>query len=271
LVNKRLLTMSKIKDALEKAKRLRGVSVPFALIENEAWVKDDSAPQTAKTKKIINYSPDAITQHNIITLAADHYEFIERFKLFKTQILTKTQISGDRTILITSCTNGEGKTFTAINLAVMFAREVDKRVLIVDANLRNPSVLRAFGIPVQEGLTDYLLHNKPLTDLLIGPGIEKLSLLPAGKTVQHSSEMFGSLKMQDLVAEMKGRYHDRYIFFDGPSILASVDTLVLSKYVDKTLLVVESGKVSPQQLTEAIKLIGEDKILGTVLNKRNPS
>ena len=261
--------MSKIKDALEKARRMRGVAAPFVLIEDEPGVKNNTAPQTAITKKIINYSPDAILQHNIITLAADHNGINELFKLFKTQILTKTQIAGDRTILITSCIDGEGKTFTAINLAIMFAREVDQTVLLVDVNLKHPSITRVLGIQAQEGLTDYLLHNKPLTDLLIRPGIDKLSLLPAGNAIERSSEILGSLKMQDLIAEMKNRYQDRYIFFDGPSILTSVDTLVLSKYVDKTLLVVESGKVSPQQLSEAINLIGEDKILGTILNKRN--
>jgi exopolysaccharide/PEP-CTERM locus tyrosine autokinase len=262
--------MSKIKDALEKARRMRGVANSFVLVEDEFGVQDNAVPQTATTRKIINYSPDAILQHNIITLAAGHNGTKELFKLFKTQILTKTQMAGDRTILITSCIDGEGKTFTAINLAIMFAREVDQTVLLVDVNLKHPSITQVLGIEAHEGLTDYLLHNKPLTELLIRPGIDKLSLLPAGNAIEHSSEMLGSLKMQDLIAEMKGRYQDRYIFFDGPSILTSVDTLVLSKYVDKTLLVVESGKVSPEQLSEAINLIGEEKILGTVLNKRNP-
>jgi protein-tyrosine kinase len=262
--------MSKIKDALERAKRVRGVSSPFVLIEDEPGMKPKTTPQSASTQKIINYNQETVNKHHIITLGNDLHGISERFKLFKTQFLTKMQISGDRTILISSCIDGEGKTFTAINLAIMLAREVDQRVLLVDVNLHHPSILSALGIPGQEGLTDYLLNNTPLNDLLIGPGIEKLSLLPAGRTVENSSELLGSQKMQNLIAEMKGRYHDRYILFDGPSILLSVDTLVLSKYIEKTLLVIESGKVSPLQLSEAMKLIGEDKILGTVLNKRNP-
>ena len=263
--------MSKIKDAIEKAKRLRGVTTPFILIGDDDSVKDEAVPQAAKTKKIINYSPDAILQHNVITLTANHYELSERFKLFKTQILTKTQISGDRTILVTSCTDGEGKTFTAVNLAITLAREIDQSVLLVDVNFRHPSVISAFGIQTTEGLTDYLLHNKSIPELLISPGIEKMTILPLGNALQNATEMLGSLKMQHLIEEMKNRYHDRYIVFDGPSILTSVDTLVLSKYIDKILLVVESGKVAPQALLEAVQLVGEEKILGTVLNKRNPS
>jgi protein-tyrosine kinase len=138
-------------------------------------------------------------------------------------------------------------------------------------NLKHPSVLPAFGIDATEGLTDYLLRNKPLAEILICPGVEKLTILPAGESIEHSSEMLGSLKMQRLIAEMKGRYHDRYIFFDGPSIMTSVDTLVLSKYIDRALVVVEAGKVSPTQLSEAINLIGEEKILGTVLNRGKPT
>ena len=263
--------MSKIKDALEKAKRLRGVPAHFALIDDDTGAKDDVAPQAAKAKKIINYSPNAILRHNIVTLAADHYELSERFKLFKTQILTKTQISGDRTILVTSCTDGEGKTFTAVNLAITLAREIDQSVLLVDVNFRHPAVVPTFGIQTTEGLTDYLIHNKPIPELLISPGIEKMTILPLGNTLKNSTEMLGSLKMQQLIEEMKNRYHDRYVVFDGPSILTSVDTLVLSKYIDKTLLVVESGKVAPQKLSDAIKLLGEEKILGIVFNKGNPT
>ena len=70
-----------------------------------------------------------------------------------------------------SCTDGEGKTFTAINLAVMFARGVDQTVLVVDVNLKNPGILPAFGIDSREGLTDYLLHNKPLAEILICPRV----------------------------------------------------------------------------------------------------
>jgi Mrp family chromosome partitioning ATPase len=99
-----------------------------------------------------------------------------------------------------------------------------------------------------------------------------MTILPLGDgTLQNSTEILGSLKMQHLIEEMKNRYSDRYIVFDGPSILTSVDTLVLSKYTDKTLLVVESGKVAPQKLSDAIKLLGEEKILGTVFNKGKPT
>ena len=116
---------------------MRGLSAPFVLIDDGTAAKNEEVSQRTHTK-IVDYDQDAVVRHNITTLTADPYRVSERFKLFKTQILTKTQIAGDRTILITSCTDGEGKTFTAINLAVMFAREVDQTVLVVDVNLKTP-------------------------------------------------------------------------------------------------------------------------------------
>ncbi|MCX5894768.1 MAG: polysaccharide biosynthesis tyrosine autokinase [Proteobacteria bacterium] len=261
--------MSRIKDALEKAKQMRGGSAPFVLLDDGDKDTDEASLQLTQTR-VIQYAPEEAKKHNIVTLDLHNHELIDRYKLLKTQILTKTQTHGDRTLLITSCLDGEGKTFNALNLAVTFAKEIDQTVLLVDVNLKNPAIVRAFGITAEQGLTDYLVHDKPIPELLIRPGIEKLAILPAGNFMPNSTELLGSVKMQLLISEMKNRYKDRYIFFDAPSILTCVDTLVLSKYVDKILLVVESGKVSPQKVIEGVNLIGEHKILGTILNKGKP-
>ncbi len=253
--------MSKIKEALEKAKRIRGVGTSFVLMDEEVLAQP--------AQRVVKYDPQAIKNQKVITLSQDSFKISERFQFFKTQLLPKLESAGDKTVLITSCFNGEGKTFVAVNLAVMFAREIDKGVLLVDVNFRHPSVLSSLGIQIREGLSDYLLNDKPISELLINPGIEKMAILPPGNNIQNSAEILGSLKMKNLIFEMKDRYHDRYILFDGPSVFNSVDTLVLSQYMDKILLVVESGKVPPQKMSEAVKLLGEEKILGIILNKGN--
>jgi non-specific protein-tyrosine kinase len=237
--------MSKIKDALEKAKKIRGFYSPVVLMEEPAREENEIKYQGAQSK-ILEYSIGTANKNNIVTLGFEHYSLMEGFKLLKTQILTKTQLNGDRTILITSCFDGEGKTFNALNLAITFAKEIDQTVLIVDANLKKPAVLDTLGIHDAEGLSDYLVSDKPIADLLIRPGIEKLVILPAGNSVENSTELLGSIKMQNLILEMKNRYQDRYIFFDGPSILTSVDAIVLSKYVDKVLLI-ENQEKFPQR------------------------
>jgi exopolysaccharide/PEP-CTERM locus tyrosine autokinase len=261
--------MSRIKDALKKAKLEREGLKPVSMAYRPVQ-KPDSRPITGKIQtKIISYSEDAAKKHKLITPYLEDPDLAERLKLLRTKVLSETQANDDRTILITSSLDKEGKTFIAVNLAITFAREVDQTVLLVDVNLKNPSVLNVFGIQAEEGLTDYLLHDKSLSDLLIRPGIEKLVILPSGKPVENSAELLRSLKMQDLVKEMKNRYGDRYIFFDAPSILTSVDTVVMSKYIDRTLFVIESGRVQPEKVLEALKLLEEDKILGTILNKRD--
>lgn len=255
--------MSKIKDALKRAKLEHEGGDSFALLQ-EPVLQSEHKPQT----RVVDYFEAAVIKHKIITPYFDNKELIEQFKLLRTKILLETQGHDNRTILITSCLEQEGKTFTAINLAITFAREVDQTVLLVDVNLKNPSVLTCFGIEQEKGLTDYLLYDEPLPTLLVRPGIEKLTILPSGPHSENSAEVLRSQKMKQLVRDMKERYGDRYIFFDAPPMLGSVDAMVLSEYVDRTLFVIESGRIKPHQVSEALSRLDKTKLLGTVLNKR---
>ncbi len=263
--------MSRIKDALKKAKFEReGQTVSFP--PNESVSKPANKPKFGKTQtKVINYSEKAAKEYKLLTPYFSHPDIEERFKLLRTKIFADTQANDDRTILITSSLDKEGKTFLAANLAISVAREVDQTVLLVDVNLKNPSVLKTFGIESEGGLTDYLLYNKPLSDILIRPGIEKLVILPAGKPLENSAELLRSRKMQELILEMKHRYEGRYIFFDGPSLLSCVDAVVLHPNIDKILFVIESGRTKPETVSEALNLLEQEKILGTVINKKNLS
>ncbi len=256
--------MSKIKDALQKAKREGMISDPFAKTESKGFAVEGES-QT----RVVDYTEEAVRKHKILTPYFEDHNLSERFKLLRTKLISETQSKDERSLLITSTLDQEGKTFTAVNLAITFAREVDQTVLLVDVNLHNPSILKFFGIEEDVGLVDYLMHNRPLSELLVRPGIEKLVILPSGKPVKNSAELLRSLKMKELVKEMKNRYADRYVFFDAPSMSNSVDAMVLSEYVDKTLFVVESGRVQPQQLSESLNLLNTDKILGSILNKKN--
>jgi protein-tyrosine kinase len=261
--------MSRIKDALKKARVSRCDSQPESMTTAHI-VTPDGKPVTGTSQtKTINYSEFAVKKHKIITPYFENIALIEYFKLLRTKLLSERHISDDRTILVTSTLRNEGKTFVTLNLAVTVAREVDQTVLVVDTNNNNPSTLRAFGIRAEKGLTDYLLDGIPLSEVLICPGIEKLIILPFGRHVENSAELLRSKKMGKLVEEMKYRYSGRYLFFDAPAVLSSVDTIVLSKHIDKTLFVIEAGRTAPEQVSEALDLLGEEKILGTILNKKN--
>jgi len=255
--------MSRIKDALQKARQERPV------ISAEPPGHSEVPVAGFPTARVINYSESAVVQHKILTHPFVDQDLNERFRLLRTKIVAETQQTDDRTFLITSTQNIEGKTFTAINLAITFAREVDHKVLLVDINVKNPSVLKYLGIEEQPGLLDCLHDNVPLSDMLICPGIERLLLLPLGCGRLKSAELLRSRKTREVLQEMKRRNPDLYIILDGPALTDGVDAIVLSEFIDKTLFVVEYGVIKQQKLAEAVGHLNKDKILGAVINKRD--
>lgn len=198
---------------------------------------------------------------------ADHDPAATAYKVLRTHVLQRMRANHWKTLAITSPTQGNGKTVTAINLAITLARDLKHTVLLVDLDLRRPSLASfLFDEPVP-GISDYITDDRPLEEMLINPGIERLTLLPGNHSFTHSSEILCSPKMIELVEELKGRYADRLVLFDTPPVLAGDDIMAFSPYVDALLLVVEEGRTSKQELLDAYALLDDTKILGTVLNK----
>ncbi len=219
------------------------------------------------------------------------------YKLIRTRIIQQIIKDKANTIMITSPSAGEGKTVTAANLAVTFAKELGHTVLLIDCNLTNPyladmfnlrrqsvsvqndggapdyfardksRVSEMFNLKSEAGLVDCLLDDMPLKETLVNPGIDKLLILPAGKRILNSAELLNSYKMSALLKDIKGRYKDRFIIIDGPPVLRNADAIILSNYVDGIILVVEAGKTRVDQLQEAADLLMDKRILGTILNK----
>jgi len=209
-----------------------------------------------------------VLEANKIIASCQGEEIGDQLKILRTQVMNKMREIGANSLLVTSATAGEGKTFTAINLAISIAHEVDSTVLLVDANLRDPKVHEYFGVAPQGGLSDYLLGRGEIPELLINPGIHKLVVLPAGHPLPNSSELLGSAQMQSLAEEMKARYADRFIIYDSSSLLASADPQVLSRYIDCVLLVVEEEKTPERNVKRALELLEERQLIGIVLNKQ---
>jgi exopolysaccharide/PEP-CTERM locus tyrosine autokinase len=207
-----------------------------------------------------------LAKHRLLALLDDP-EAVNCYNLLRTQLLEKTRQKVHNTIVITSVVDGEGKTVTAINLAACMAREVKQTVLLVDADLRNPKIHEYLGCTVEKGLTDYLLNDVPLAELLVNPGLAKMVVLPTGKRLSGSTDILGSPKMEDLVAELKRRYPERYVIFDCPPVLTAPDALIFSSYVDGVILVVEAGRASREQIHKAVEVLEGRNILGLVMNK----
>jgi receptor protein-tyrosine kinase len=174
-------------------------------------------------------------------------------------------------IMITSSVPKEGKTFCTINLAISLAMEMDRRVLLVDADVLRPSVSTALGIQnVDKGLMDVLLDGIELSDVLCNTNIEKLSLLPAGRRHAHSSELLASDAMRVMLKEMAERYSDRIIIFDSPPLLATTESRVLAGLMGQVLLVVEAEGTAEATLKAALAHIDSHNVVGVLLNKGAP-
>ena len=192
---------------------------------------------------------------------------VEAYKVLRTHILQKTEHEKGKAIMITSPLAGEGKTTTAINLAFTFAREFKQTVLLVDCDFRKQRIHELLGINSDKGVIDYLLNNTPVSDLIIWPGVEKLTLISGGRTVHDSTELLRSPRMKELVQDMQTRYEERYVFFDVPAILTSADALAFAPLVDYVLMVVSAGSTSVSDVRKALQMIPSQKMLGLVLNK----
>ncbi len=191
----------------------------------------------------------------------------DTYKILRTQVQQRTKERGWNTIMVTSPDIGAGKTLTAVNLAIAMAQEFFQTVLLVDCDLRKQDVHKLLGYASDRGLADHLLENIPLAELMVCPGINKLTILSGGKTIEGRTELLGSARMAQLVAEMKNRYRNRYILFDVPALLDGADALAFLPYVDAVLVVLESGKTTHSETNKAMQLIPPEKLLGVVVNR----
>jgi protein-tyrosine kinase len=210
--------------------------------------------------------PAAIGSNRCVAIDPSAPE-VEFYRMLRTKILQGTGGNGGITLMVTSALPGEGKTLTAINLAFTFAKAFSQTALLVDADLRQQKIREILGFSHDKGLADYLLDGCPVSDLMVWPGVEKLTLISGGKTVTESSELLGSPGMAALVAELKERYSNRYVFFDVPPVLSGADALAFAPLVDWILLVVRAESTPLPDVKRALAMLPKEKILGLVLNR----
>ncbi len=263
--------MERIKEALDRARQERGSETGWleqgklVNLPNQSPVPRFEEIEYTQTRTV-TLSPKTLRANRVIR-APEQNGYSDAYKVLRTQVLHRMRERGANTLAITSPGAGEGKSLTALNLALSLALEVDKTVLLVDADMRNPTLNRLLGLGDVRGLSDYLTDGVPLNELLIHPGIPRLVVLPAGKRILNSSEMLSSQRMIKLVQEMKTRYPSRYVMFDLPPMLNVADATVFIPHVEAAIMVVEEGKTPTHAASNAAELIETDKLIGTVLNK----
>lgn len=189
----------------------------------------------------------------------------EAYRTVRTNLSFSRPDNPPRTILVTSAVPQEGKTTTTANLAITLA-QMGGKTLIVDSDLRRPAIRKVFNLESKEGLTDYLIGKGALDALIRTTDIPNLYILPAGQIPPNPSEVLGSQRMKELVAELSRRFE--MVFFDSPPVVAVTDAAVLSRYTDGVVLVVQSGATDREAVARAKTLLGnvQANLLGLVLN-----
>lgn len=268
--------MDRIQKALEKAKQ-RHAQKPEPVKEEP--IKPDN--KVSKTEdplvapiESISYSQTKVVKvpNHVLErkrLIAGFYNNPQSavFRMLRTQVLKKMRSNRWQTLAVTSPTAGEGKSVVAANLAIAIAMELNQTVLLVDMDLRNPSISNYFGLNAQVGLKEYLSKDIELSEVLINPGIKRLVILPGVGRAEDSAELLSSPKMASLVADIKSQYDSRLIIFDVPPVLQTDDVALSASYFDSTLLVIEDGKNKESNITKALQMLEGSHLLGTVVNK----
>lgn len=267
-------------DLVERYVTQESVKPDFSKSDNFVPIVAQAAVQAPvpvadirKTGTTVRIDLNRLRQQNMTMPDGERTAVSESFRRIKRHILAYVS-SPDappaaNLIMITSSLPKEGKTFCTINLAISLAMEMDRRVLLVDADVLRPSVTAVLGINnVKKGLMDVLIDRISLEDVLCNTNIEKLSLLPAGRPHAHASELLASDAMRAMLKEMAERYHDRIIIFDSPPLLATTESCVLAGLMGQVLVVVEAGRTAESTLKDALSRIeSNNNVMGVLLNK----
>lgn len=235
---------------------------------------DSSRTATGKpgTRKV-DLDLAAMREAGLVTAASGRTSLLEDFRVIKRPLLQRafSQASGGRPnnlIMITSSLPGEGKTYCAINLAMSIAMELDHTVLLVDADVARPSVLRTLGLPAQRGLMDILVDEKlDLADVMLRTNVDTLSILPAGTSTPRATELLASSTMSNLVNEIAHRYPDRVIIFDSPPLLLTSESRVLASHMGQIVMVVEAQGTTQQAVQESLRQLEGCSNVNLIYNK----
>lgn len=227
----------------------------------KAW----QAPAYTKSSQVF-FDQGALVENKCVCITHGANE-IDNYKVLRAQIMQRTKEKGWNTLMVTSAQPGEGKTLTAINLAITLAKEFNQTVLLVDCDLRKQDIHKRFGYDSDRGLGDFLLNDCSLNEIISWPGVEKMTLISGGQTIQDSTELLGSPQMKSLIVEMKERYADRYVIFDLPSLLDGADAITFAPLVDAILVVIQAGRNSSKEINKALEFVPQEKMLGFVLNR----
>lgn len=233
-----------------------------------------AVPPCVPSAKSVHIDLIALAAAGFVTRNAPRSAITDQFRVIKRPLLENATGRGaavvphGNLIMVTSSLPGEGKSFTAINLAMSMAMEQNHTVMLVDADVARPSVMQALGLAPAPGLLDLLLDKKvALSEVLLRTNIDNLTLLPTGLPHARATELLASDAMVDLLTEIGQRYSDRIIIFDSPPLLLTTEARVLASHMGQIVMVVQAEKTLQSQVRQALATIDSCPIRLMVLNQ----
>lgn len=231
------------------------------------------APHTSVSRHV-EIDLDHLARAGIVTPNAPRTQIADQFRVIKRPLIANAMGKGASTIvngnliMVSSALPGEGKTFTAINLAMSIATELDYTVMLVDADVSRPSVMKVLGLPASPGLLDLVLdESKDVSDVLLKTSIDKLTLLPSGTPHARATELLASDAMIHLLDNMAKRYADRIIVFDSPPLLLATESRVLASHMGQIVVVVQAEKTLQSDVAHALATIEACPVKLLLLNQ----
>jgi Mrp family chromosome partitioning ATPase len=192
--------------------------------------------------------------------------------MLRTQVLQRVRQHSVRMLGVVSAIDGEGKTLTAVNLALGIAAESNQNVLLIDLDLRRPSVAPLLGMSVSQGLEAWFAGVASMGDICRGlEGIERLEVIPTLAPVRGSSEMLASRRAQDMLLDLKAAQREGLVIVDLPPMLLTDDFLTVAPVLDGVILVASEGITRREDVTRVREMLGPMRLVGTVLNRASES
>jgi protein-tyrosine kinase len=217
---------------------------------------------------------DALTVAGFVSPNAPRSQIADQYRVIKRPLIANamgkgtTPIVNGNLIMVTSAVAGEGKSFNALNLALSIATELNNTVMLVDADVARPSILRMLGLPASRGLLDLLVDDKAdLSQVLLRTNIDKLTLLPSGTPHPRATELLASDAMNTLIADIARRYSDRIVIFDSPPLLLTTESRVLATHMGQIVVVVHAEKTLRNDVQHALATIESCPVKMMVLNQ----
>ena len=269
---------SLIEQATQRLEQLRqaGVEMPAAppVQTIGAAQKPVDDGQSALLSRRVELDLEALAAAGIVSPHAPRSQIADQFRVIKRPLIRNAMgkgaslIAHGNLIMVTSALAGEGKTFTAINLAMSMATELDYTVMLVDADVPRPSVMKVLGLPEGPGLLDLVLgESRDMSSMLLKTNIDKLTILPIGTPHARATELLASDAMIRLLDEMANRYPDRIIVFDSPPLLLTTEARVLASHMGQVVVVVQAGRTLQSEVRQALATIEACPVKLMLLNQ----